>query len=210
VFDEVRSSELASRARSGDVAAFDELVRGCDRGIVELASRLLADRADAEDVRQLAWLRVWQGLADFDQRSRFTTWAYRIVVNLCRDRDRERTRRERRVVVGLEGADAPALDPGPDESLARAELAERVRAALATLPPDERECLVLRHWHAVPAHEIAAIVGRPRTTVQSCLARALTRLQFRLRPLLREREERADEPEGRRANGSVNPKRESP
>ena len=192
MFDDTRTSELASRAKEGDVAAFDALLRGCDRGIVELAARLLPDRADAEDVRQLAWLRVWQGLREFDERSRFTTWAFRIVVNLCRDRERERARRERRLVVGLEGADAPASEPGPDAALERDETAALVRAALDALPADERECLVLRHYHDVPASEIAAIVGRPRTTVQSCLARALTRLQFRLRPLLAQ--ERAIEP----------------
>jgi RNA polymerase sigma-70 factor (ECF subfamily) len=182
--DDSQETELAHRAKAGDASAFDELVRRGDRRVVELAARLLDDRVEAEDVRQLAWIRVWRGLADFDLRSRFTTWTYRIVVNLCRDRRREQARRDDRVELGLDAVRTPDRAPEPDAALARDELAERVRAALAQLPDDERECLVLRHYHDLDATAIGAVVGRPRTTVQSCLARALTRLQFRLRPLV--------------------------
>jgi RNA polymerase sigma-70 factor (ECF subfamily) len=184
---------LVSRAKAGSDSAFDELVRRRDRDLVELAARLLDDRVDAEDVRQLAWLRVWQGLARFDERARFTTWAFAIVVNLCRDRRRERARRrglhETRPTEGLDGG-ATSDRRDPHEELVQAELAARVRSALDALPEDERECLVLRHWHDLPATEIGAIVGRPRTTVASCLARALTRMQLKLRPFLRTPEER--------------------
>jgi RNA polymerase sigma-70 factor (ECF subfamily) len=195
-FDESIESELASRAKAGDPAAFDELVRRGDRQVVELSARLCTEAADAEDVRQLAWIRVWQRIADFDERARFTTWAFRIVVNLCRDRERERARRAALHAVELDDARVPTAAPGPEELAQRAELAASVRAALAALPPDERECLVLRHFHGRSTSEIAAIVGRPRTTVQSGLARALTRLQFRLRPFVAE-EPRAAPPETR-------------
>jgi len=203
--DELHDRTLVNRARAGEVAAFDELVRKCDRPLVELAGRLLDERSDAEDVRQLAWIRVWQGLADFDERARFTTWAFRIVVNLCRDRRRERARREARLDGALRGESVATDELEPAEALARAELAACVRAALASLPADERECLVLRHYHDLPAAEIGAVVGRPRTTVQSCLARALTRLQLKLRPLFHDerpdesRNEPRDERDDRRA-----------
>ena len=183
-FDEALTADLASRAKAGEGAAFDELVQRCDPGFVELATRLLDDRGEAEDVRQLAWIRIWRGFSSFDERARFTTWAFRIVVNLCRDRQRERARRGGGRTVGLEAARQLAHATEPSEALARAELAERVRDALAALPDDERECLVLRHYHDLAATEIGEVVGRPRTTVQSCLARALTRLTFRLRPVV--------------------------
>jgi len=179
-------SELASRAKGGDAAAFDQLVRRCDRAIVELAARLSSDRDEALDLRQQAWIRIWRGLPGFDQRARFSTWAFRIVVNLSRDHARERARREARLAGALAAVRAPSREPAPDQAIERDELAARVRAALQSLPDDERECLVLRHFHDLPAAEIGVVVGRPRTTVQSCLARALTRLQSRLRPLGRE------------------------
>ena len=174
------STRLALAARAGDGAAFEALVRACDRVVIELATRLLGNRHDAEDVRQLAWLKAWRALPQFDARASFPTWLYRIVVNAGRDRVRARER----------AAPSPELprslathQDGPARTLEAADARERVAAAVDALPPEEREVIVLRHFHELDVSAIADVVGRPRTTVQSCLARALTRLRFRLRPL---------------------------
>jgi RNA polymerase sigma-70 factor (ECF subfamily) len=177
------------RARGGDAAAFRALVARHDRALVELATRLLGDADEAHDVRQQAWLRIWQALPRFDGRSEFRTWSWQVVVHLCRDRQRWRTRRVQRATVAIEAAEVRELaapDCAPDAALLNEERTAQVRAALAALPDDERECLVLRHYHDLAPAEIAAVVGRPRTTVQSCLARALLKLHQRLRPTLEE------------------------
>jgi RNA polymerase sigma-70 factor (ECF subfamily) len=172
------ATRLALRARDGDVGAFDALVVACDRVVLELAERLLLDHHEAEDVRQLAWLKAWRALPQFDARASFPTWLYRIVVNACRDRTRALQRATPTRVL------PPALaaaQHGPAAELERSELRARVVAAVEALPAEEREAVVLRHFHELNASEIAEVVGRPRTTVQSCLARALTRLNFRLK-----------------------------
>ena len=180
--DLARSTALALAARGGDAAAFDELVRTCDRVVLELAERLLLDHHEAEDVRQLAWLKAWRALPRWDARASFPTWLYRIVVNACRDR--ARTLRRAPPTRSLPLALVPPATEraaGPAGALEHAELRTRVVAAIESLPADEREAVVLRHFHELNASEIADVVGRPRTTVQSCLARALSRLSFRLR-----------------------------
>jgi len=181
--------EAIERARQGDARAFRRLVELHDRALVELAARLLGDADEAHDVRQQAWLRIWQALPRFDGRAGFRTWSWQVVVHLCRDRQRWRARRGDRATVAIEAArELAAPDATPDSALLAAERTAQVRAALASLPDDERECLVLRHYHDLAPAEIAAVVGRPRTTVQSCLARALTKLHQRLRPTQEERD----------------------
>lgn len=186
-------------ARAGDRAAFARLVARHDRALLELATRLLGDVRDGEDARQAAWLKIWLALPSFDEQSSFRTWSWRIVVNTCRDGRRAAARR----VQPASGHEpAPALiahAPSPDVATAASEEAALVRAALAELPDEERECLVLRHWHGLAPQEIAAVVARPRTTVQSCLARALTRLQLKLRPRLA----RDDDRRSRDTNGGM-------
>jgi len=172
------ATDLALAARDGDVAAFDTLVAACDRVVLELAERLLLDHHEAEDVRQLAWMKAWRTLPQFDARASFPTWLYRIVVNACRDRTRARQRATPTRALPLALA---AEQRGPAADLERSELRQRVVAAVEALPAEEREAVVLRHFHDLNASEIAEVVGRPRTTVQSCLARALARLNFRLK-----------------------------
>ena len=177
--DLVQATRLALAARDGDGLAFDALVAACDRVVLELAERLLLDHHEAEDVRQLAWLKAWRALPQFDARASFPTWLYRIVVNACRDRTRARQRAAPTRALPLALA---AAQRGPAADLERSELRQRVVAAVEALPAEEREAVVLRHFHDLNASEIAEVVGRPRTTVQSCLARALARLNFRLKP----------------------------
>lgn len=193
------------RARGGDDDAFRGLVARHDGALLALATRLLGERDAAEDLRQQAWWRIWKALHQFDGRARFATWAWTIVVNLCRDRRRARGR-----AVPLEATSATAtlatLVDGaapPPEALLQNERAAQVRAALASLPDDERECLVLRHYHDLAPAAIAEVVGRPRTTVQSCLARALLRLQLRLRPQLAQDEAQRRTPHCGEADGAM-------
>jgi RNA polymerase sigma-70 factor (ECF subfamily) len=185
--DETRSSDPidgddVAAVRRSDRMAFKRLVARHDDGLLHLAARLLGDLREAEDMRQAAWLRIWRALPGFDGHARFRTWAWRIVVNGCRDARRRATARLATASQPLTtAATVPDPAPGPASTAIDCEDARAVRHALDQLPDDERERLVLRHWHDLAPGEIAAVVDRPRTTVQSCLARALTRLALKLR-----------------------------
>ncbi len=176
---EIDEARNVSRAAGGDQAAFERLIARYQGEALNLAYRLTGNLEDARDIRQAAFIRAYQGLADFDRRSRFSTWLLRIVVNLCRDHQRRQqsTRRRERPAVFI----GPAQE-GPQHRAQQSELGILVAEAVGGLPSSDREVLVLRHYHGLACAEVARILGVPVTTVRSRLARALGRLRERLAP----------------------------
>ncbi len=177
---EQRTKHLIERMARGDGPAFDEMVRLWDETFLALGYRLLGDVHEAEDVRQVAWMRIQdhrRKLADVGSPS---SWMFQVLINLCRDRIRHFGRSgslesHHAESEGLEERlAAPQLTPA-----ARLEVQESrdaVAQAVAGLPAPLRECIVLRHYHGQSVSQIAAIVGRPRTTVHTHLTRSLEQL----------------------------------
>ena len=174
--------EWIRRIRAGDERAFEGLVRRWSSEILGLAYRLTGDLEEARDIRQMALLKTYDALDSFNASARFSTWLYRIVVNLCRDRQRRTSVRER--------ADREAAERnghiekvGPQRLAEAADTARRVAQAVAALPPGEREVVVLRHYHELSFPEIAAIQGAPVTTIRSRMSSGVGRLRTRLKDL---------------------------
>ncbi len=163
------------RAVAGDRAALERLLRRIDARVLHLAYRLLADAEDAHDVRQWVLFKVARSVGRFDGNAAFDTWLHRIVVNACRDRQRERAASERLLDRASRDLREPASEHAAD-SLARDELGRAVAAAVRALPEDEREVLVLRHYESLAFPRIAEILDAPETTLKSRFQRALTRL----------------------------------
>jgi RNA polymerase sigma-70 factor (ECF subfamily) len=169
---------LVAAAVAGDSRSFERLVGRWEGEVLNLAYRLTGSAEDALDVRQAAFVRVHESLAGFDGTSRFSTWLYRIVVNLCRDHHRKQQSSRRRLRVV---AERPVRDiDSPTTRAQREELSAVVAAAVATLPASQREVLVLRHFHQTPMGDVAAVLGIPVTTARSRLAQAFARLRDRL------------------------------
>jgi RNA polymerase sigma-70 factor (ECF subfamily) len=189
--------ELVLRARRGDSSAFETVVARWNEPILALASRLTGDLEEAQDLRQMALLKLYQGMQDFEGRSRFSTWIYRMVLNLCRDRARARASRLRAfaglvnerlgrtsAVGGSPGGNGSAVEPALEETGFHAadgrEVAQLVAHAVLSLPAVEREVVVLRHYHDLSFPAIAEILGDPVTTVKSRMSRGLSMLRTRL------------------------------
>ena len=177
---EIDEARNVSRAAGGDQAAFEQLIARWQDEALNLAYRLTGSLEDARDIRQAAFIRAYQGLADFDGRSRFSTWLLRIVVNLCRDHQRCQLSARRRQQTATAAIETDHL--GPQRRAQQSELGILVAEAVGGLPPSEREVLVLRHYHGLACAEVARILGVPVTTARSRLARALDRLRERLAP----------------------------
>lgn len=174
--------ELIRRFQAGESSALDGLVRRWNLRALTLSLRLLGSREDAEDVSQRALLRVSEHLDSFRGASRFGTWFYRVVVNLCRDRARAGSHlraaleeRSGRIGAGLESS-----PPRPFEILSARERARAIAFAVADLPAREREIVVLRHYHDQSFVRIAEILDLPVTTVKSRMTKALETLAARL------------------------------
>jgi RNA polymerase sigma-70 factor (ECF subfamily) len=177
--------ELVARATAGDVDAFNQLVSRWERTIYALAYRTLGREEDARDVVQEAFLRAYRGLRGFKGEAKFSSWLYRITLNLCRDW----IRRERRapVVQPPEGVDAVDLadsQAAPAESVeelvARREMSKAVSRAMAELPEEQRTAILLKEYHGLTFQEIADQLNCPLSTVKTRLYQGLSVLRRRL------------------------------
>jgi RNA polymerase sigma-70 factor (ECF subfamily) len=173
---------IIARVVAGDRDRFDDLVRRWDRRVLNLAYRLTGEIEEARDIRQIAFTNAYRALASFNGRSAFSTWIYRIVVNLARDRARSRIA----LATALRGREQRLprrRTARPDEESSDREAIRAVATAVAKLPEREREVVVLRHYHDLTFVEIAEIVGAPASTVKSRMDRGLRALRARLASL---------------------------
>jgi RNA polymerase sigma-70 factor (ECF subfamily) len=176
--------ELVARSISGDVESFNQLVLRWERPIYALAYRVIGREEEARDVVQETFLRAFRGIKNFRGQAKFSSWVYRIALNLCRDW----IRRERRAPIQAapEGIDLVELaaEQGPVESIetlvARNDMSAAVAEAMALLPDEQRTAIVLKEYHGMTFQEIADLQGCPLSTVKTRLYQGLTVLRREL------------------------------
>lgn len=174
--DDSRDAELLARSASGDRRAFDTIVARYGPLALRLAARIAPDRHSAEDVAQEAMVRIWHRAADFDaRRARFTTWLYRIVVNLCID-----LRRRPRPVPLPDDFDTADPAAGADQALEHAERRAGLARAMKELTPGQRAALTLVYDEGLSGAEAAAALGVTAKAVERLLSRARAQLRARL------------------------------
>lgn len=163
----------------GDPSAVRALLDRRLPRILALARRLLNDAGEAEDVAQETFLRAWKQARDWKPGgARFDTWLHRVALNLCYDR----LRRRRELVTE---APPEQIDPGPapDAGLMGAELSRRIEAALAALPPRQREAIVLCHHQGLGNIEAAGLMEISVEALESLLSRGRRALKAMLADL---------------------------
>lgn len=183
---------LIRRAQAGDRAAFDALVRLYDREVLRLAARMTGSPEEAADLYQDAFLKVYRSLANFRFQSTFSTWLYRVVVNICLDHLRRRSRRmEHQAPLREDGSEEffqtvaderPGLNP--ERSLQASEIGHRLHAALGLLTPRERMVFELRHYEGLKLRVIGEMCGTTEETAKNCLFRATQKLRGALGDLI--------------------------
>jgi RNA polymerase sigma-70 factor (ECF subfamily) len=171
---------LMRRVGGGDEGAYRVLV---DRHLglaLGLAARMLGDAAEGEDVTQEAFLNLWRGASRWrPDGARFTTWFYRVVLNLCIDR----RRRRRGTAVPLEAAGDPADGrQGADGALHDRQRGARVAAALAELPERQRAAIGLCYLQGLSNREAAEVLEVNVKALESLLTRGRAALRERLGP----------------------------
>jgi RNA polymerase sigma-70 factor (ECF subfamily) len=176
--------ELVARSRGGDLDSFNQLVVRWERPIYALAYRVIGREEEARDVAQETFLRAYRALGGFKGQAKFSSWLYRITLNLCRDW----IRRERRTPVSQapEGIDIIELagETEPSESIedlvSRRELGRAVAKAMAMLPEEQRTAIILKEYHGLTFQEIADMLECPLSTVKTRLYQGLTVLRKQL------------------------------
>jgi RNA polymerase sigma-70 factor (ECF subfamily) len=172
--------ELILRAQAGETAAFGELVTRYMRRAYYAALGLVGSHDDALDLSQEAFARAFRARLRINPELPFYTWLYQILRRLCFNHIRDRrVRRNRLRQAGdwlASQATRRASDADPERSVDRAELRERVQAAIGKLPEREREVIVLKEYEGLRYREIAELLGIPIGTVMSRLYSARRRL----------------------------------
>lgn len=170
----------------GDAQSFAQLVERWQESIRNVCTRMLGDPHRGEDMAQETFMRLYANRAHYRPLARFSTFIWRIALNLCADELRRRKRRcESLVPVDPEAqehlvANLPSQDTPPDLNLVQQERGDLVRQALFNLPETYQTVLVLRHYEGLKFREIAEILEIPEGTVKSRMAEAMAQLTRQL------------------------------
>ncbi|MGD1979538.1 MAG: sigma-70 family RNA polymerase sigma factor [Akkermansiaceae bacterium] len=178
--------DLIKSSQKGETRAFETLVTRHRGKVYAMIQNMIKNEADAWDLSQEVFLKVWRALPKFEARAKFSTWLYRITHNVVYDWLRKRKidsagelddtiLKESDIAAG--SRTGPSVNERPDQALANSELGERINAALATLSAEHRETVLLREVQGFDYKEIAKVMECSLGTVMSRLYYARKKLQ---------------------------------
>jgi RNA polymerase sigma-70 factor (ECF subfamily) len=185
---------LVKAARKGELAAFEELVFRHRDKIYARAFSMTRHEEDAVDLSQEAWIKGWQRLGQFQGDSSFTTWMTRICINLCLDHLRRQKKHRADSIEEMDDESGgverqiPVVAVNPTAGLERAELRQKIDAALGQLSAEHRTVLVLHEFEDLEYKEIAKTVGCSMGTVMSRLFYARRKMAALLAELKNEKD----------------------
>lgn len=188
--DDAEDVRLMLRVRDGDMACFETLIERHQQAVLGTVAKMLGHPADAEDIAQQVFIRVWKSAARYEAQAKFTTWLFTIARNLVFNEMRRRQRKpttsldEREEVTGLATPDRTGTGLSPDETALRRELEAAIDDAIQSLPEKQRLAVVLRRHEDMPYEQIGEVIGLSVPAVKSLLFRARTHLKERLRDYL--------------------------
>lgn len=179
---EASDLELVEWTLKGEQRAFEVLVRRWERPIFSLAYRLSGSDEEARDVCQETFLAAFRHLKSFRGEAKFSSWLYRIALNAWHSRQRRQPTESLSLEEQAEtyGFDPPDTAYALDERLLQDERTQLVRRALAALPAEMRQVIVMKEYEGLKFHEIAEVLGIPVSTVKTRLYTGLTLLRRRL------------------------------
>ena len=175
---------LLRRAQRGDPEAFGQLMEPLEQLVWRVCWHYTGDREASSDCGQDAMIRIWRGLGGYRGDCSFESWVYRIAANCCLDwlRKKKRDRSVSMEPMKEQGFDPADPSPGTEEQVVAKDERSRLREAIALLPEDQREALVLTQLERIPYEEAAGMLNVSEGTVKSRVNRAKARLREILSP----------------------------
>lgn len=172
-------AELMAKLKADDISALGELARRHQGNVVALAYRTMGRWDHAEDIAQEVFLKVYRAAGRYKPKAKFSTWLYRVTLNLCIDHQRRNAKR------------GVAFDPSSLENkgveyadgVEREEISQIVRNAVMQLPQRQRQALVLYRYQGLSYDEICDVMETSRPAVESLLVRAYANLRKKLAKL---------------------------
>lgn len=187
-YEASEDAHLMARVGRGDEEAFATLVEKYQDPVVGTVAKMLGSPTEAEDIAQQVFVRVWKSAKRYKPKAKFTTYLFTITRNLVFNETR-RKRNKLQVSIEEQGDDwgkqyADDRTSSPSEESLRAELIQKVDAAIAKLPKKQRMAIVLRRYEDMPYEEIADVLGTSVSAVKSHLFRARALLKEELKEYL--------------------------
>lgn len=187
---QLSDAEIIDRFKSGDVEVFDVLAQRYSSRAYQIAYGVLGSKEDAEEVAQDVFIRIYKALPKFRGDAEFSTWMYRIAMNLARNKYRWNKSRGARQNISIQateedeesgrGIQVSADELSPDTQAELTEFTGNVMKEIENLPPLYREALVLRNIEEMSYERIATVLGCKLGTIKSRIARAREELRKRL------------------------------
>jgi len=170
---------LLRRAQKGDPEAFEQLMAPLEQLVWRVCWHYTGNREAAEDCGQEAMIRIWRNLERYRGECALESWVYRIAANCCMDWLRKKKRDQSVSMEPLkeQGFDPADPNPGTEEQVVAADEHRRLREAIALLPEDQREALVMTQLERIPYEEAAEKLGVSEGTVKSRVNRAKAKLK---------------------------------
>lgn len=176
----LEESELVERAQSGEIEAFEELVRTYQQLALRTAQVITGNAAEAQDAAQEAFVKAFYALGRFRSGAAFRPWLLRIVANEAINRRRAARRKANLVLRVAESRPPDGAAPSPESAALAHELRQEVLDAVNRLRTEDRLVIAYRYFMDLSEAEMAEALHCPRGTVKSRLSRALKRLQGQL------------------------------
>ncbi|HXF03995.1 MAG TPA: sigma-70 family RNA polymerase sigma factor [Blastocatellia bacterium] len=173
---ELSDEQIVQRTLNGETEAFGLLIKRWEKKIYSLALRMLGQSEDARDAAQDVFLTAYRNLRQFRGDARFSSWLYRIAINCCYNKLREKQAEH----TSLDEATTIAVEDPVVSRIHRQQLAERVRRAVHALPPELRQVVIMKEYEGLTFAEIAEILNIPVSTAKTRLYTGLDQLRKRL------------------------------
>jgi len=179
---ELRDEELVALCQQGQGQYFDSLVRKYMEKAFRIAFDFTRDKEEAKDLSQEAFLRAFSRIKQFDGRSTFYTWFYRLVVNLCLDNARRKGRVRWQSLDAIveenpERAELADSSSAPEQQAMAGEAKRRAESTLKSMPDKQRTAFLLRNHQGLPIADIAKVMKTTEATVRVYLHRAVATLR---------------------------------
>ena len=187
-YKSLASEDLMLLVADGDQMAFSCLVNRHQETVFRLIYRFLGKEEEANDLAQEVFIRVWRSSQKYTPTSKFTTWLYTLTANICKSETQSLWRRNIRLIGSFwtlgnnDAPETPAHTPSPEDAAIQAEQGRLVRAAIESLPTNQRLAVVLRRYEELSYQEIAVVIGCSVAAVEALLVRAKANLQKNLFP----------------------------
>ena len=187
-------NELIKMAQKGDTGAFEQLLVKYDAHVINIAKSFRNDEEDAKDIYQEVFMRVYKGLKNFQFKSEFSTWLYRITTNVCITYQQKKKKNDYQSIdkeySGSDDDDSTTMadyisgEGSTDELAVSSDMSKHINRALDTLPPQQKMAFTLKYFQEYKIREIAEIMQCNEGTVKRYLFTAANKMRNQLKGIL--------------------------